>query len=232
MILKHLTAGTVLVRINKDDKRKVFEVDMENANGEIVSMITSLAAGSETDEYFSQSVHVGDVMAVADDVTLFKKGDVAVLDYLVDSEEKYIAYIENDEKYIVLKADTTYHQDDRIAYASMNQRTDTFTWRKGDVENPSLLFGLIRDGLLIANNDYILLEHKNLTWKGNNKTGLSFWETEGDMVIRKVISAPASSKVKAGNMIVVETFALLERSIQNYNFDIVMEIDLLGTIVN
>lgn len=232
MNLNRLRNGTVLVKIDKDNKRKVFETDLENASGEKLSLIKALEAGSESDEYYSQSVYIGEVILVADDVKHIIAGDLIVLDYLADTDEKKIAYFKDGEKYILLDVHTKYHTEDRIAYASMRSRMDTFTWRKGDVDTQSLVYAILRNGLLIANNDYILLEHRNLTWEGKKQSGLTYFETEGDIVVRNVISAPEHSAVKAGDIIVVETFALLERSIDKYNFDIVMEIDLLGSIIN
>lgn len=230
MKLKKIKPGTVLVKISRDEKRKIFEADWENETGETVSFIKSLAAGSETDEFYSQSVYVADVIQVADDVTRIKVGDIVVIDYLADSEDKKIAYYENGEKIISLDADTKFHTEDRIAFASMNTRMDTYTWRIGDVDTQSWIYGIYRNGILIPNNDYILLEHKNLTWQGTTKSGLTYFDTEGDIVVRKVIGVPENSPVKVGDVIAVETFALLERSIEGYNFDVIMTIDLLGTV--
>ncbi len=231
MILRQLKAGTALLKISKDEKRKIFETDIETDNGDVISFFKAMEAGSETDEYYSQSVYVADVIQVAGDVDNLKVGDVVVVDYMADSAENKVAYYEGEEKVILLDVNTIFHTDDKIAFASMNSRMDTYTWRKGDVDTQSWIYAILRDGILAANNDYVLLEHKNLTWLAETKSGFSFFETEGDMVIRKVIASSPGSGVKVGDIIVVETYALLERSVQNFNFDIIMNIDILGSIL-
>lgn len=229
-LIKKVRPGSVLVKISKDEKRKIFETDFTNAEGETVSFIKALEAGSETDEHFSQSVYIADVIMVGKDVKHIQPGDIVAIDYMADTEEKRECYFDGKDKVVILEAETIYHTDDMIAPASMNSRMDTYTWRKGDVDTQSWIYAIYRNGILVPNIGYILLEHKNLTWEGTTKSGLTYFETEGDIVVRKVIGATEDCRVKAGDTIAVETFALLERSIEGYNFDVIMSIDLLGTI--
>lgn len=230
MNLTQLRNGTVLVKIASEDKRKVYEQDMEDVNGKQVSLIKMLHAGEEEDAYYSQAVYLGEVLKVADDVKHILAGDIVIIDYLADTDEDKVAYFEGDEKIVLLDADTKYHTTDRIAYASMNSRMDTYTWRKGDVESQAWIYAIFRNGELICNNDYLLLEHKELTWLGTTSTGIVSYFTEGDVAIRKVIRSPENSEFNIGDIIATEVFALLERSIDVYNFDIIMQQDVLGVI--
>lgn len=225
-----LRPNSVLVKITNEEKRKIFETDVENTEGQIISLITSLRAEQVADEFYSQAVYVGNVVAVASDVTHIEVGDTVIVDYMADTYEQRVAYMEDDGKVVILDADTKYHIDDKIAFASMRARADTYTWRKGDVDSQSWIYAIVRDGRLMPNNDYILLAHQDLTFEGESSSGIRYYDTEGDVVVRKVIAAPDQSAVKKGDIIVVEAFALLERSFGNVNFDIIMELDLLGTI--
>lgn len=230
MKLTSLRPGAVLAKISGEDKRQIFEKDVESSSGSIVSLITSLKADIEADEFYSQSVYVATVIGIADDIDHIKIGDIIVIDYLADTDDEKIAYVEGDDKVVLLDVNTKYHTEDRIAYASMNSRMDTYTWRKGDVESQSWIYAIFNNGNLTVNNDYLLLEHRDLTWEGKTSSGLISFFSEGDIVVRKVIKAPISSKVKAGDIIVTEAFALLERSIDIYNFDVIMELDVLAKL--
>lgn len=230
MKISNIAAGTVLILISAEEKRKIFETDITGDNGLVISLVTSLKAGSDTDEHFSQSVQLGEVIAIADDVDNMVVGDIVVLDYIADAKDDHIAYFDGEDKVISLLAKTCFHTDSKMVFASMKTRRDTYSWREGDVDKLSLIYGFYRDGLLVPNDHYIFLEHKNLTWEGTTPGGITYWDHESDNTIRRVIAAAPGGPYKTGDLVLTQVQHLYERSIKNMNFDVVMVNDILGSM--
>ena len=231
-MIKNVAPGMVAIKISEEEKRKIFETDILCDNGETLTLIKALRAGSETDEYMSQAVTIGDVIGVGDGVKTIQVGDVAVIDNLVDTGDEYIAYYENRDKVVVLISENQYYEEDKIAYGSLRQRTDSYTWKKGDIKTNTFIYAVYRGGKLIPNSDYVLLEHKNLTSEAVTPSGITYQDHEGDTCYRRVIGVNNDRlPYKVDDIVVVEFFTLFERSIYDMNFDVVLKEDILAMLV-
>jgi hypothetical protein len=222
--------GHVLVFLSEERKRKLFEREGVATDGRIFKLFTQVRAEEGTDSYLEQSVMVGEIIGIARDIKWLNIGDIVILDYLVDMMENETIIRDDMDKTVILPLATTYHLENRIAFASMNSRRDTFTWKKGDVNDNSLIYGVYRDGDLIANPPYIICEHQDFTVQLESASGLIYNHEDSGIVIRKIISVPKGSSFEKGDFVAIERYCLYGRSVEGINFDIIMEQDVLAIV--
>lgn len=224
--------GHVIVILRESRKLELFCKDIKAENGALYKLFMQIRADDHTSDYYEQSVMVAEVVDFAADIKWLKAGDQIIIDYLVDSLETEILEKEGLDKVLILPLHTSFHTDDRIAYAGINSRQDTYTHRKGDVNENSLIYAIYRDGELIPNPPFLICEQKDFTVDCKTKSGLIYNEVEPNdmLVIRKIIAAPPNSAHKAGEFVMIERYCLYGRQIEDIKVDIIMEQDVLCKI--
>lgn len=221
--------GHVLLRITAEDKRKLFQKDLKTFTGETISLFQEMEIEDEgMADYFAQSVEVAEVIAVADDVTHIKVGDIAVIDYVVDTLREEVVYSDHRGKILCIDTVTTFHEDDHMVYAGALTRQDTFVHQKGDVEKASLIYAVLREDVLIPNKPYIICEHRELAISSRQSDGLMYEQSDDQTAIRRIIAVneDTGNDLAKDSMIVVERYCLYERSLNNAQFDIIMNGDI------
>jgi hypothetical protein len=223
-----LMSGTVLLKITAEDKRKVFQQDVgsANANGILFTGIEETEEGMA--ETFAQSVQSALVIAVADDVKHIQPGDIAILDYVVDTMPELIVHKDEAAKIVCVDTRTVYHDDDNIVYASLRSKNDMYVWSKGDVDTASLIYGVFRDDQLIPNAPYVFCEHREFRIRSTSPSGVVYDAMEEDTVIRRILvpNEHSDPELEPGTLVVVQRHTLYERTLDGKMFDVIMDQDI------
>jgi hypothetical protein len=217
--------NNVIIFFSEEERRKIFEKPIKGQNGETVWLAVSVMAEENEDGAGERTVTVGKIVAVGNNVTGIKAGDDAVVDYMVDLDDKYIISADEKGKFVSINAVTTQHTEDHIIDANRRTPHPTTVYSKGDYNEISLLIGIVSDGVIKPNRPYILLEHVEEEWK-ESETGLLLIERPV-AVKRKVISVYEGSTHTPDEQIVVEEEAIFTREINGLTFDVVFETDIL-----
>lgn len=221
----------VLIRINKHDRKKTFEKDITRFDGEVIQLITSLEANQGEEASYGQAVQVGDVIGVGANVDWVKEGDRAILDYTVDINDSNVVYAYSQhDKVVCINAISRYHDSDFIIPANKNRQTDQYVYRVGDLDESSMLIGVIRDGVILPNFPYVILAYRPIKQEYIQPKGtLHMMLVEESIISRTVIAVHPQSKLKIGDVIVVESDSLFDRSADEKMMSVVYEHDVLAT---
>lgn len=221
-----LLKGQVLVRITAAVKQRVFQ-------DSATYLFKAIPQEPGMGKLFEQSVQSAEVIMVAHDVQHIQPGDIAILDYIADTLEDRVICKDDRGKVVCLDSRTEYHDEDRISYASLTTRQDVYAWRKGDVDQASLIYGVFRadpdfdGGRLIPNPPYIICEHKNFQLS-SKESGLCYLPEETGAVIRRVLvpNGETDEELLPGSYVVVEQYCLYEREMDDKTFDVIMNQDI------
>lgn len=220
----------VLIRINAEERRRMFEKDIVRDDGKVISLVTSIQSNPDEESFFTQSVQVGDVIGVGSNVSWVKEGDRAILDYTVDINSEHIVYAVSDkDKTVCINAISRYHDSDFLIPANRKRQFDQYVYRSGDLDVASMLIGVIRDGELIPNFPYTILAYREPK-KGFNKSGNNIYmmEYEESVFEREVIAVHNHSKLKVGDIIVVQSESLFDRNADGKLISIIYDHDILA----
>jgi co-chaperonin GroES (HSP10) len=229
---KHeMNPGKILVRINKKEKSAMFEKEIHCDDGTTVNLITSIEASENSEAQYTQSIHAGDVIAVAGDIDWIKVGDRAMLDYIADVDGDVVAYKDiNKDKYICIEVNAKYHDSDFLIPADRNRSYDKYLFKKGDLDTSSMLIAIMRDGVLIPNFPYVILAYRNLK-SIVSQAGIMTIEVEETVIERVVIATHSRSRLKVGDHVIIEAESMFDRKTDGKMVSVVFEHDVLATVV-
>lgn len=153
----------VILRISSKDREGIFEKSFRRPDGTSFKLIVTVDEEKGFDRKATLFVRTAEVMSVGRKVRNIQAGDIAIMDYLVDNDESVVLGWENGDKYVSVIGQTSYYEKEVWAYANRQQPkpTDIRVAKKGSVQNVSQILGVIRDGVLTANDPYVFIEHKS-----------------------------------------------------------------------
>lgn len=218
-----LLNGTILIRVTAEEKRKKL---ITESNG--IQFLNAIEVAEDMGEAFAQTVSSAEVIAVAGDVKHIMVGDIAIIDYATELLPDKLVYRDNRGKILRLEVFTTYHDDDKYIYPSEKTRNVMKVWENGEVDMPSLVYGVFRDDQLIPNPPYIFLEHKDFQISSIAENGMVYQKFEEGARIRRVLipNEFSDAELQPGTLIVVEDFCLYEREFEGKLFDVIMDQDI------
>jgi hypothetical protein len=215
----------VLIKITQEEWESLFTVWIMRNDGSKVKLFTDMEESEGYEKRFRQNLSVGNITAIGENVKFALKGDIAIIDYLVTSQDDCIVGYHKGSKLIAIRAKTTYHTSDATPYIDGRK-----TYVKGDYDNLSPLLGLVRSKKLIALRPYIFLKWQNPV-KMNVGEGGTFYETaDTGVCVREVIAAHPDSGYKDGDKVLLNEADLFSRTIDNKQISVVFERDILGSV--
>jgi hypothetical protein len=224
-----LINGHVLLRITAADKKEIFQEDIEGLDGNLTTLFKQIEQEEGLGTVFEQTVQTAEVVAVAPDVKHIQPGDIAIIDYIVDTLKEAVVYEDELGKLLCIDTRTEFHDEDNIVYATGKTRQDVFAWSKGDVDQASLIYAVFRDDRLIPNPPYVICEHKDYEIvTGEGGIHHSNLDEDGGTCMRKVLVPNEFSDpyLEPGTFVVVENFCLYEREMYGKKFDVIMDQDI------
>lgn len=222
-----------IVEILQTDHDKNFYKEIPGPKGEKIRLTLTLPKSREKDEHFSQGVHLAKAIAVGDEVTNVKPGDILLVDYTVDTATANILFDDGKKKLVNVIAKNIYHDEDFLIPASNTQPQDMYVWKKGDLDEITVLFGIVKDdGEVIPLDPFVILEYVVIDGQfEQNENGILVPIYENDVVMRRCLFAHPNSRIKQGDLVLVPFDALYEREIYDKVISVCVDKDILGTII-
>lgn len=222
-----LTENKIRVRISEADRQSLFQKTVLSDKGKEIFIITDVQAQDDQDRFYSQTVNMGIVIDVADDVTSIKKDDILWFDNLVDSGEGIIIEVNKDYKDVVIIAEHTYHKNDYLIPPHKNQIRPQWVWRKGDMDQMSRIVGIVRDGVIMAPKGYVIAEYHDDNRDIKKIPGLEYDIKTSIAVPRKIMVPHQDSGYIPGMYVMVDRTKVMTYDFGRYNCDIFFEEDIL-----
>lgn len=221
-----------IVEILQTEHDKLFYKEIPGPKGEKIRLTLTLPKSSEKDEHFSQGVSLAKIVAVGDEVTDVKPGDTVMVDYTVDTATAKILFDDGERKLVNVVAKNVYHQDDFMLSATNERPYDQYVWKKGDLDEITVLFGVVKDdGEVIPLDPFVILEYAVVDGQfEENEQGLLVPIYEGDIVMRRCLFAHPNCRIKQGDLVIVPFEALYERPVYDKIISVCVDKDILGTI--
>lgn len=222
--------GYAIVEILKEDKDRKFTKEIM-VNGEKKLLTIDIAQSGLYDDHFSQGVSIAKVIAIAEELTSVKPGDMVVVDYSVDTANGMVIGHENGNKLVRANATNEFYTDSKLISATTESRYDVYEYKPGDLKSASTIFGVIKGEEIIPNYPYVFLKYVNLDGEFEmTETGLVVPSSEGDMVIRQVMFSHSDSPMKPGDNVMVDYAALYERDLGAELISICMQDDIVAKL--
>lgn len=212
----------VLILITKTNWNSLFSKWIKTDEGKEVELFTDIAEEEGYERRFQQNVSVGKVIGTGKNVLGVQPGDMAIIDYMVTGNNDYTVGFQNGERIVSVNAFTTYHQED--SPPNMNGRN---AYVKGDYEELSPLYGIVRNKKCMPRDPYVFLVYENATKLTVSDKGLQFEEVDR-ICTRKILSSFPGSICKEGDMVIIKEFYLFERNIDEKILSVTFEQDIIA----
>lgn len=228
-----LLGNRILVRISHDSREGLFSKEIINVKGEKVKLFTNVPAQDRADERISALfVQVGTVIAVSEKIEWIEIGDTAIVDYTLSNSEQHLMYSDDEGDVFWLDAVTTYHNEDYIIEANRKNRRTQIVHGKGECDNISLLYGIVRGDKLIANDPYVFLNHESTLITKVSAAGLMFEEKQ-KIVEREVLAVSGSSMrrisgLKQGVKAILDDYDNFTINLEGKKIDCINDIDIMA----
>lgn len=221
-----------VVEILQSEHEKHFYKEITTHKGEKIRLTLTLPRTREKDEHFSQGVHMARAVVVGDDITEIKSGDLLLVDYSVDVDTARIIYNDGQRKLVDVVAKNVYYETDEIMPATNERPRDMYVWKKGDLDEITVVFGIIKDdGEVVPTNPFVILEYVVVDGQfEENENGILIPIYEGDVVMRRCLFAHPECRIKQGDLVIVPYEALYEREIYDKVISVCIDRDILAVM--
>lgn len=213
----------VLIKITASEWENLFSIWVRRVDGTEIKLFTDMEESDGFEKRFQQNVSVGTVIAAGEKVRGIKKGDVAIIDYMVTGGDDALIGYQNGNKLVAIPAHTTYHTDSANPYIDGKR-----AWVEGDFGVISPLLGFVRLGKIYAMQPYVFLKYEKNTRMAVDKIGVRN-EVVDEIITREVIGAHPDSGYVDGDKVIIKDTDLFSRVIDNKEISVVMESDIIGT---
>lgn len=222
-----LIKDKVLIRISAEHRESIYSKEIVTNTGEKVNLWKAAREIDQMDERASfLNVQTGIVEDVSEKITWIKKGDIALINYDICNSEKRFAYADGDDNIYFLEANTTYHEEDEVAFQTQRTKRDQIVHSKGEIDELSGLLGVIRGSELIANCPYVMFRHESEIQTLVSPTGMMYDEDK-KIIEREVLAISEESSlkygIKVGDRVTLDSFD---------TFDIKLDDSLAITAIN
>lgn len=214
----------ILIKIPKANWNSLFSKYVKNDKGREVELFIDIQEASGFERRFQQNVSVGVVVAVGENITDVNPGDMAIIDYIVTGgEDNLVGYV-NGDMIVSISANTTYHTEDSVP--NMNGMN---TYKVGDFDEISLLYGLVRNKIPYSREPYVFLVHENPVRQEVGEDGV-MKQIVDDWCTRTVLASNEKSICKQGDKVRIKVDDITERIIENCTLSVCFEQDIVAVL--
>lgn len=225
-----LSANKVLVEISETDRDAVFRKAITTTTGQQLFITKDLPARRIQDKFYSQTVNIGKVIGVSDDVDHIKIGDQLMFDVTVDSNLNNVFEENENYKRVIIQAKNTYHKESYFAPPN-GKKKGSWVWKKDEMNEMSHIVCVIRDGEFISVNDLILTD-AIIPSKIITKDNIEMNRQPDDLDKKKILIAPEGCGLGNGDYVIVNSdyVALFDLGGRLFNYfyleDVLLKIEL------
>lgn len=222
-----------VVEIMQTDHDKIFYKEVPGPKGEKIRLTLTFPKTSEKDQHYSQGVHLAKVIAAGSEISELAPGDTVMVDYTVDADTARILFDNGERKLVDVVARNIYEEEDEMISATNERPRDLYVWKKGDLKEITVIFGVVKDdGEVVPTDPFVILEYVVVDGKfEENDSGILVPIFEGDVVMRRCLFAHPGSKIKQGDLVMVPFESLYEREIYDKMISVCVDTDILGIMV-
>lgn len=215
----------VMIDISERERDAIFKKEIKASDGRTFFLIKEMEAGFDEDKFFSQTVNMGRVIKVADDVKNIMPGDVVIMENLVDANPKYVAEQTDEYKRVVIQAANVYHDDDYWRPPNGTSKGG-FVHYKGNLDTRTFIICIVRDKEIIPVGTKVILKNTPII---NDPTisRLRVTASRTQMIVRTVLVAAENSGYKKGDMVLVDQGIVATMDISGKLYDYIEEEDVL-----
>lgn len=222
----------VVVEILQSEHERNFYKEITTKKGEKIRLTLTLPKTREKDEHFSQGVHMARAVVVGDEISEVKPGDLLLVDYSVDVATARIVFDDGERKLVDVVGKNTYYETDERISATNDSPRDMFVWKKGDLDEITVVFGIVKDdGEVVPTDPFVILEYVVVDGQfEENENGILIPIYEGDVVMRRCLFAHPDCRIKQGDLVIVPYEALYEREIYDKVISVCIDRDVLAVM--
>lgn len=150
----------VLLRFRNDEYEDALVVSKVKTNdGKIIKIYQN---DWRKDKDYRSSVFrkKAEVLQVGRGVNGIQEGDIAIVDYKLDNDESAEIGYDNIGKLVICNATTTFVEEDVWVEPNMLNQKKRLLAKAGDLQNITMVLGVIRNGKILAKEPYVFLEKK------------------------------------------------------------------------
>ncbi len=152
----------VLIRFTKENRGSIFSKTITREDGSTAQLFLSVDTDESDERKSGLFVQTGIVEGVSPEVKNILVGDTVIVDYMLCNDHSKLVWSEpNGDQIFWANATTTYHPADEVIYANRRTKHDTVLARKGDIDELSSVYGIIRGDQLIARQPFVFLQHQD-----------------------------------------------------------------------
>lgn len=226
---------SIMIKINKSDNEALYSKWIVRNDGSKVQLFLRPEPESHSITRSAVFVSMGEVVQCGSNIEGVKEGDISLLDYTVDNFVDNVLYFDEDgNKYIVIEGSTSFHEEDYIIYADRTTPKDTIVYKKGDLNVPSPLLGVIRGEELIARAPYVFVEHQDSEVSKVSNAGIMFTE-KLEIMEREILSVSERSSTKygigKGQKVLVKDMDIFDVKTPTGTIQCIMDCDVLMKVV-
>lgn len=222
-----LLPNRILVEITEEDRDRIFKTIITSTAGQDFFLIKDRQAKEHTDKFYSQTVNMGRVLQVHPDCKQVQEDDIVLFDNMVDTDPLIVFESSQFRKKVVLQESHSYHTDDYLIPPSGKQIRPQFVWKKGNLDEMSRILAIYRDGKLICPETYVIADYHDDEQDVKRYVGVIHDVERIGVVARKVKVSSSSSKLQAGEMVMIEANKILTYDFGIHKFDVFFEEDVL-----
>lgn len=223
----------ILVRITSESREGVFSKKIVRNDGTTTKLFINVDADAVDERKSSLFVQTGVVEAVSDQVKGVQVGDIALLDYTLCNSEINFFKKDNDGELYWLNATTTYHKETMVANQTRRSRRDQIIHKFGEIDEISMLLGIVRGDEIIARRPYVFLEHLPTTIIKTTFSGIQYNEQQ-KIIQRKVLGVDEQTtkffSIQKGDTVLVKDADVFMVSYEGKKIDCINDGDCLGAV--
>jgi co-chaperonin GroES (HSP10) len=191
------TPERVIVKITKEQRRRMFEKEFVRNDGTKGVLITGIRKDRGEHGASEQFINLGEVIAVGSRVKNIKAGDMAVLDYLVSNDDTIKVLEDEQAEYYSVRGVTTYEPQDVIMDVNRQRQFTMYLCRKGEIKEVSQIVAVIRDSQIIAIDPYVILSFAPYETTKQTASGIIF-KQKRDVLRHEIVAVSEITKEKYG----------------------------------
>lgn len=221
----------ILVRIQHEDRLALTEKEIKTSAGQSVKFYLASAEEKVRDKT-ELTVRIGRVMGMSEGVGGVKKGDIAILDYTVDVDDEYFVTWDGKDKIVSVPCLTTLCRGELVAtsYDEKFIERNVIVQKTGDVDQLSLVLGLIRGTQFIPNDHYVFCEYEPEQPPTSSLIMFNQVVPTHTHIERTIAFVGKQSKLKEGQRILAMKDSNMTLTLANNTFEIIPVTDILATI--
>lgn len=219
----------IAVKITEEERINIFEKKIKSSDGREFGLVMEVQDIDNTEEQYTQTVAVAEVVGVGRKVSAIKIGDIVILDYLADVGNENLIEKTDEYKVISISAITEYEEEDIIIDANRRTMHDTPLAEKGEVKEASMVIAYVRDGIIHPSPPYLFCKYE--TPSEETDDDFAMWSStlqKPAVVERELLFPHEGCDMPVGSMVMTEESNLFHRKLNGRLFDVLFSTDVFA----